>query len=151
MIFYRLLSKISCCWGLAPWSTQSLSTYMSTQSISWLVDMIFNMSTEEQWKYKTKTILIWEAAMSCDCYFHMRMKAKWIGIKVSVYNPSNFLFWILFRRVFQLILKLKLCLCACQCRDKNNIDMSFWKKLCWPLPYWGSKTILQFVGLPFSL
>ena len=34
------------------WSTQRLSTFMSTQRISRHVDMTFNISTKEQWKIK---------------------------------------------------------------------------------------------------
>ena len=38
------------------WSTQRLSTFMSTQRISQHVDMIFNISTKEQWKNKMSII-----------------------------------------------------------------------------------------------
>ena len=34
------------------WSTQRLSTFMSTQRISQHVDTTFNVSTKEQWKIK---------------------------------------------------------------------------------------------------
>ena len=38
------------------WSTQRLSTFMSTQRISRHVDIIFNISTKEQWKNKMSII-----------------------------------------------------------------------------------------------
>ena len=41
---------------LVLWSTQCLSTFMSTQRISQHVDMIFNISTKEQWKNKMSII-----------------------------------------------------------------------------------------------
>ena len=37
---------------LVLWSTQRLSTFMSTQRISWHVDITFNISTKERWKIK---------------------------------------------------------------------------------------------------
>ena len=52
---YRLL--------LVLWSTQRLSTFMSTQRIFRHVDIIFNISTKEQWKNKM-SIIMWEAALS---------------------------------------------------------------------------------------
>ena len=39
------------------WSTQRLSTFMSTQRISQHVDIIFNISTKEQWKNKMSIIM----------------------------------------------------------------------------------------------
>ena len=47
----------------ALWSTQRLSTFMLTQRISQHVDIIFNISTKEQWKNKM-SITTQEAAMS---------------------------------------------------------------------------------------
>ena len=47
--------------GLVLWSTQRLSTFMSTQRISRHVDIIFNISTKEQWKNKM-SIITHEAA-----------------------------------------------------------------------------------------
>ena len=41
---------------LVLWSTQRLSTFMSTQRISRHVDIIFNISTKEQWKNKMSII-----------------------------------------------------------------------------------------------
>ena len=38
------------------WSTQRLSTFMSTQRISQHVDIIFNISTKEQWKNRMSII-----------------------------------------------------------------------------------------------
>ena len=38
--------------GVVLWSTQRLSTFMSTQRISRHVDITFNISTKEQWKLK---------------------------------------------------------------------------------------------------
>ena len=43
------------------WSTQRLSTFVSTQRISRHVDIIFNISTKEQWKNKM-SIITHEAA-----------------------------------------------------------------------------------------
>ena len=45
------------------WLTQGLSTFMLTQRISRHVNIIFNISTKEQWKHKM-SIIMWEAAMS---------------------------------------------------------------------------------------
>ena len=47
--------KIKCeklMFRLVLWSTQRLSTFMSTQRISRHVDITFNISTKEQWKIK---------------------------------------------------------------------------------------------------
>ena len=54
---------------LVLWSTQRLSTFMSTQRISQHVDIIFNISTKEQWKNKM-SIITWEAAMSYATTFN---------------------------------------------------------------------------------
>ena len=49
---------------LVLWSTQRLSTFMSAQRIYIRhVDIIFNISTKEQWKNKM-SIIMWVAAMS---------------------------------------------------------------------------------------
>ena len=53
------------------WSTQGLSTFMSTQRISRHVDIIFNISTKEQWKNKM-SIIMWEAAMSYASTFKQK-------------------------------------------------------------------------------
>ena len=45
------------------WSTRRLLTFMSTQRISWHVDIIFNISTKQEWKNKI-SIIMWEAVMS---------------------------------------------------------------------------------------
>ena len=55
--------------GLVLWSTQRLSTFMSTQRISRHVDIIFNISTKEQWKNKM-SIITWEAEMSYATTFN---------------------------------------------------------------------------------
>ena len=54
---------------LVLWSTQRLSTFMSTQRISRHVDIIFNISTKEQWKNKM-SIITWEAEMSYATTFN---------------------------------------------------------------------------------
>ena len=54
---------------LVLWSTQRLSTFMSTQRISRHVDIIFNISTKEQWKNKM-SIITWEAEMSYATTFY---------------------------------------------------------------------------------
>ena len=51
------------------WSTQRLSSFMSTQRISQHVDIIFNISTKEQWKNKM-SIITWEAEMSYATTFN---------------------------------------------------------------------------------
>ena len=56
---------------LVLWSTQCLSTFISTQRISQHVDIIFNISTKEQWKNKM-SIITWEAAMSYATTFHQK-------------------------------------------------------------------------------
>ena len=55
--------------GLVLWSTQRLSTFMSTQRISRHVDIIFNISTKEQWQNKM-SIITWEAEMSYATTFN---------------------------------------------------------------------------------
>ena len=50
-----------CMYKVVLWSTQRLSTFMSTQRISRHVDIIFNISTKEQWKNKM-SIITHEAA-----------------------------------------------------------------------------------------
>ena len=70
-----------CEFELVLWSTQRLSTFMSTQRISRHVDIIFNISTKEQWKNKM-SIIMWEAAMSYTTTFEWNI----IGSKTLHYN-----------------------------------------------------------------
>ena len=49
-------SDDNCRVQLVLWSTQRLSTFMSTHRISRHVDIIFNISTKEQWKNKMSII-----------------------------------------------------------------------------------------------
>ena len=60
--WFTELDQLGASWFyLVLWSTQRLSTFMSTQRISRYVDIIFTISTKEQWKNKM-SIITHEAA-----------------------------------------------------------------------------------------
>ena len=50
--YSRRYVEVVLTYRLVLWSTQRLSTFMSTQRISRHVDITFNISTKEQWKIK---------------------------------------------------------------------------------------------------
>ena len=66
------------------WSTQRLSTFMSTQRISRHVDITFNISTKEQWKIKCQQScekLQW----AMQLLLNKRMKHHWVK-NAAYYN-----------------------------------------------------------------
>ena len=103
------------------WSTQRLSTFMSTQRISRHVDIIFNISTKEQWKNKM-SIITHEAASLGPKRHINKLRAlmnRYEGklIMYACVTRESFVFTV-FRRVFHAILKLELCRHACRRRDQ---------------------------------
>ena len=70
-------------WQLVLWSTQRLSTFMSTQRISRHVDIIFNISTKEQWKNNVNNhVRSWNEL----CNYFLLEEWNIIGSKTPHYN-----------------------------------------------------------------
>ena len=127
--YQKLQTSMQCL--LVLWSTQRSSTFMSTQRISRHVDIIFNISTKEQWKNKM-SIITHEAASLGPKRHINKLRAlmnRYWGklIMYACITRETFVFTV-FRRVFPFDFETRIMSTCMSTSRSNYTDMSIWKK-----------------------